>query len=111
VSRGGPARGRLMWTARITNLVTAPYVSHEEAWELLRQGLPKVILQSEGVHRRSYLSQPDTRRAPNRGWLLAWEGVPIRWLDLPRPHGFRFRPNGWGKVSDEYVSAGRRPMG
>jgi|LULO01.1.fsa_nt_gb hypothetical protein len=40
VTGGGPQFGRVMSECRMEHLVKAPYANHEEAWGLLRTGLP-----------------------------------------------------------------------
>lgn len=98
-----PAESRLMWVVRITHLVTERYESHEEAWDLMRTGIPASLRNAPPypLTRRGFLDQDYTWSKPRAGWLLAFAGEPVRWLDRPRPDDFRFRPNGWGWLPDD----------
>lgn len=100
---GTPVSSRLMWVVSVTYLVKAPYSSHEEAWELLKTGIPASIRNSGwwAVTRPGFLSQEYTVSKSPEGWLLAFSGEPVRWLNRPRPDGFRFRPNGYGWLPDD----------
>lgn len=100
VSAGGPSAGVIMFEMRVLNVVKARYDDHDHAWALLKAGIPKT--ERQGDTRRSFLNDPYTLAAPATGWLLAWssEPAPGGWLGRPRPEGFRFRPNGWGKLEE-----------
>jgi len=104
VSGGGPRAGRLMYTARADCLVAEEYLSHAHAWDLMKSALPKSVLRESEITRKSFLTSPYTLKAPASGWLLAWSGTPVRWLDLPRPTGMKFRPNGWSWLDDDHPS-------
>jgi hypothetical protein len=102
VTGGPPDAGMIQGEARIENLVVAPYASHRDAWELVKTGIPLSLrkTQRRGVtHARHFLDHPYTQAAPQSGHLLAFWSVPVRAINQPRPVGFRFRPNGWGKLA------------
>jgi hypothetical protein len=98
VSGGGPSVGRLMWTARMEHLVQASYQSHQHAWDILRQATPSSQRAFWGLTKRDFLDRDYTANAPASGWLLAWVGTPVRWVNKARPPALRFRPNGWVEV-------------
>lgn len=100
VSGGGPAAGRLTWTATMDHLIQTRYDSHEHAWQLMRSGLPADQLSREKLTKKSFLGIPYTAGAPDSGWLLAWIGTPVRWVNRPRPPELRFRPNGWAELPE-----------
>lgn len=108
VSGGGPKVGRLMFTARADCLVAEEYLSHTHAWDLMKASLPKDVLKDTGVTRKFFLTNPYTLKAPASGWLLAWSGTPVRWLDRPRPAGMKFRPNGWTWLDDDHAALARK---
>lgn len=105
VSGGGPANGRLMYTATMEGLVAAEYHSKAHAWDLMLGSIGETRLLEGGVNRDWFFASEYTQAAPETGWLLAWTGIPLRQIDAPRPEGMRFRPNGWCEVSDAYVDA------
>jgi hypothetical protein len=107
VSGGGPHCGRLMWTVQVTHLVQEPYESHEHAWELLSTGLPRKHLKELRVTRSHFLEPGEyIANAAAEGWLMAWVGVPTRWVNKPRPTDLLFRPNGWTSVSRRALGHG-----
>lgn len=101
VSAGAPADGKIMWIAKITYLVTAPYSSHEEAWELLKNAIPAPLRKANGLTRRGFLDLDYTYYKPQEGWILGFASEPVRYVNRHRPDGFRFRPNGWGEIADD----------
>lgn len=98
VSGGGPSLGRLMWTARVDHLVTERYVSHQDAWDKLRNGTPTALRTQWKLTRQSFMAIDYNRNAVESGWLLGMVLRPIRWLNKPRPAELQFAPNGWAKL-------------
>ena len=99
VTGGGPKLGRVMSECRMEHLVKAPYASHEEAWELVRTGLPASERTRLGLRDKGGFIRHDyTQAAPPSGHLIAFVARHVRDVDVPRPDGFRFRPHGWGWV-------------
>lgn len=100
VSGGGPTLGRLMCEVVVRDLVKARYGSHQHAWQLLSRTLPAEVLEDQGLSEATFLDNRYTKRAASEGWLLAWWGEPVRWIDVARPDGFLVHGNGWGELSD-----------
>jgi hypothetical protein len=103
VSGGGPSEGRFMWTARMDYLIQERYDSLDKAWKLIRTGLPTSHLKRWDLTKQTFLADDYTAKAPTQGWILAWVGSPLRWLDKPRPGALRFRPNGWAELPDAQI--------
>jgi hypothetical protein len=98
VTGGGPALGTIKSECRIEHLVRAPYASHEEAWDLVRTGIPAPVRKEHQLTRSTqFLRHSYTVRAPESGHLMAFLSRHIRNENRPRPEGFKFRPNGWGE--------------
>jgi hypothetical protein len=96
VSKGG----QIMWLAQVQHLVKAPYSSHEETWDLMQAAIPPSIRGGlpYPLTKSAFLKQDYTSSRPATGRLLAFSGIPVRWIDRARPVGFKFRPNGWGHL-------------
>jgi hypothetical protein len=90
VTGGGPAAGTIKSECRIEDLVLAPYSTHQEAWDLVRTGIPAGV-------RRQFLRHAYTRKAPPSGHLMAFVSRHIRDINQPRPDGPKLRPNGWAR--------------
>jgi len=103
VCGGGPPAGQLMWTVTMDHLIQARYESHDQAWKLMRAGLPTANLSAWGVTKKYFLDLEYIRKAPDSGWLLAWVGTPVKWVNRPRPPELRFRPNGWAELPDSAI--------
>jgi len=90
-----PGGGRMSWEVEALHVVKEPYNSKAEASRLIAAGLG---LDAQRVRRHYY-----TVRGPDSGYVLAFRYRPVRKIDLPRPAGMRFRPNGWLLVEDSSV--------
>jgi hypothetical protein len=98
VSGGSVDEGRIVSENRIDHLLKADYSSHEQAWELFRDGLPAAERKRLGFgSKQRFLDHEYTQDAPESGWLIAFVSTHLRDIDAPRPEGFKFRPNGWGE--------------
>ena len=101
-----PTQGVVMYETRVDHLIKERYASHEEAWRLIRTGLPRGVLEEVGL----------TKLAS--GWLLAWSGKPIRWLDDRGPMasvsartGGEITQAASSDVREAFGSRGRRHAG
>lgn len=103
VSGGAPTEGRIVSENRIDHLVLEKYSSHDEAWQLFRDGIPAAVRNRLGIRNKAtFLDHEYTQQAPEAGYLMAFVSSHLRDIGAPRPDGFKFRPNGWGR----YVEAG-----
>lgn len=97
VTGGGPAVGTVKSKCRIEHLVLAKYSSHDEAWDLVRTGIPATVRKRHALTRSSqFLRHSYTEGTPESGHLMAFLSKHVKNVDRPRPDDFRFRPNGWG---------------
>jgi hypothetical protein len=98
VSGGGLTEGRIVSQNRIDHLVLEEYSSHDEAWKKFRDGIPAAALKRLRFGGKSaFLEHEYTQQAPQSGYLMAFVSSHVRDIGEPRPVGFKFRPNGWGR--------------
>lgn len=97
VSGGGPKKGVIMHEGIVRNLIMKPYDSHEHAWRLILQNIPKN--RRDGVTRGSFLEICKDRNAATNGWIMAWFDSPFRSINKPRPKSLKFAQTGWGQDS------------
>ena len=95
----------------VSNLIKEPYASKEEAWRLVRNGLPSDVRAFFGLSKSGFLGHEYTQAAPDEGFLMAWWSVPILVVDAPRPASVNIRRNGWVEVPDEDLRALRDGAG
>ena len=91
VSAGGPDKGEVRCEAELQHLIKAFYESKDEAWKIVRTGIPKTLTKQQ------FMLDQYTLDAPSQGWLLASFSQPVRPIGMPRPADLKLRPNGWGE--------------
>lgn len=63
-----------------------------------RDGIPAAALKRFGFGgKNAFLEHKYTRQAPESGYLMTFVSSRVREIGKPKPDGFRFRPNGWGR--------------
>jgi hypothetical protein len=87
-----PGGSLISWHAIVTNLLKEPYPNTAAVVRLLADSYE---LDPDEVR-----TNPYTKRAPARGWCLAWRYSKPRRINAPRPGALRFRPNGWRRTDD-----------
>jgi len=93
-----PTGGRMTWLVRAKDVVAGPYATKDEGVRLIARGLK--------IKRAEVRDHDYTTGRPDAGYVLAWNYVPLKRLDLPRPPGMRFQQNGWLSVDDPSVLKG-----
>ena len=87
-------RKLLGWVLEIDHVAKSNYDSHEQAFSIMKQEMPKALRGAE-LTMKSFLDHDYNKGKPDSGFLLAYTATPRFLLDQPRPEDLNLSSHGW----------------